>query len=472
MAKPPLHKETRATEEGASTTKPLVSSGETHFQSIVSECNRLAELNPPYVFEGEHGSSPVKHKPSSLDCSSAVSAVLQGAGYEVPTEDSTFFMNWGNPGPGKVTIWAGTDHVFLMFANKCFAWSCPGCENGWQPLDNYGPHEHPSNAGPYVARHPADLGGPAGEVVGSGSGATTIAGFPNISKAAAISSYLDIPGTFNEGESLALKGTRSLMNDQPLLPFVEQLCQGSLRNFQSMPNGNFYAFIPDFFGGLTGRQAYWEIHDIEILSGNISLNDDNLATHVYIVGDTNADQVINVVDKVQTSGCVTVLNAFMADFLTGINSPAISKEGKTQVSKSEQNQYDSRISKVPSLAEKGRALNFLQRYGARPFYEEAPMIRSHYFEMFVAYQKFCLLWSEQFEAQFEFTFMPELIPGGLVAFPDYGIQCYINEVQHTGSYSEGFRTIANLIAPSTFKNGRKNVQAGMIRAGIFNPEKV
>lgn len=288
----------------------------------------------------------------------------------------------------------------------------------------------------------------------------------SISKGAALAAFINLPGLLDNALSLSLKGERSLMNDKPLLPFVEQLCQGSLRNFMSMPNGNFYAFIPDYFGGLTGREAYWQIHDIEILSGEIQLSDDALATHVYVVGDTGTiDQTIDVFEKIQTTGVITVFNAFMADFLNGVNDPNVTEEGKPK-------KYSKEIQKVPSLAEKSKAIAFLEKYGARPYYEEAPMIRSHYFETFLAYQLFCLLWSKQFLTTFEFTFMPELFPGGLVQFPEHGIQCYIDEVQHSGDYEGGFSTRAALSAPTALSNGNSDINAGMIRADIFNPQTI
>ena len=100
------------------------------------------------------------------------------------------------------------------------------------------------------------------------------------------------------------------------------------------------------------------------------------------------------------------------------------------------------------------------------------MIRSHYFETFLAYQLFCLMWSKQFLTTFELTFMPELFPGGLVAFPEHGIQCYVDEVNHTGDYESGFRTLAALSAPAALKNGNQNVTQAMIRADLFNPAKL
>lgn len=324
-------------------------------------------------------------------------------------------------------------------------------------------------------------GGGGGAAGGSGDS-------ESIAKAAAISTYLQFPELMVSEESIALKGDRSLMNDQQLLPFVEQICQASLRNFQSMPNGNFFAFFPDYFGGLNHRTPYWEIHDIEIISGKIDLSDDALVTHEYVVGDTiNFDGQIDVPEMVASAGVVTVFNAFMADFLNGVSDPTLlqdnvpQKDGGTGMSKKDQKAakqdraaYNREIAALPTLAKKENAIAFLKKYGARPVLDEAPAVRTPFFEKFLAYQKFCLAWSRQFLTTFEFTFMPELFPGGLVAFPEHGIQCYIDEVSHECDYEGGFVTRANLSAPAAIRdsNGiargpRKYVHEGMIRGHLF-----
>lgn len=288
--------------------------------------------------------------------------------------------------------------------------------------------------------------------------------------AAAFSSYFQMPGIMEMSEAVTLTGKRSLLNDKPLFSFVEQVAAGSLRSFMSMPNGNFYAFYPDYFGGL-GRNPYWEIKDIEIMSGGIELSDDALATHVFVVGDTQPSGgplgygTIDWIDKINTAGVVNVLNAFAADFINGPPDPA------------KPNAYSSAGG---ALSDKGNAINFLKKYGARPITEEMPVIRSPIYETFVAYQRFCLLWSQQFKTTFEFTFMPELYPGGIVAFPEHGLQCYVDAVTHTGSYESGFRTVASLIAPSALKDGSGNavdskkswVHNGMIRAFSFNADNL
>jgi hypothetical protein len=298
---------------------------------------------------------------------------------------------------------------------------------------------------------------------GGGDAGPTGPTIGEIATAAAFSTFFQMPSLMEQQEAIALTGNRSLMNDKPLLPFIEQIAAGSLRNFMSMPNGNFYAFYPDYFGGL-GRHAYWKIKDIEIIDGRIDLSDDNLATHVFVVGDTSAVGgelgygTIDWIDRINSAGVVNVFNAFMADFLNETPSNTKAPSGFK-----------------PSLAKKADAVAFLQKYGARPYYEEAPAVRSPIYETFLAYQRFCLLWAAQFRTTFEFTYMPELFPGGLVELEEHGIQCYVEQVVHSGSYESGFRTVATLSAPSAVKDKNGNpvhpdkawVHAGMIRADIM-----
>lgn len=291
------------------------------------------------------------------------------------------------------------------------------------------------------------------EAEGEVGGSVSLASVEAAAKAAAFSTYLELPGIFDQAESYALRGQRSLMNDEPLLPFIEQLTKSSLRRFQSLPNGNFYAFYPDYFGGL-GKTPYWEIMDIEIMNGEIQLSDEALATHVYVVGDNSGyfDGVTEV-DKAGSAGVVTIFHAMMSNFIEGYKN-----EPKGDTPKESKKKRKEQAAKT-----KAEALNFLKKYGARPFYEEAPMVRSPYFEMFLAFQQFCLLWSKQFLTKFELTYMPELFPGGLVALPEHGLQLFIEEVSHEFDYESGFKTNVNFSAPASLKNGPVGLSDGMIR---------
>jgi murein DD-endopeptidase MepM/ murein hydrolase activator NlpD len=287
------------------------------------------------------------------------------------------------------------------------------------------------------------------------------------SKAGGILTTFNIGQGFDQAESLLLQGDKSLMNDQPLLPFVEELCKGSMRNFMSMPDGSFYAFHPDYFGSYSGK-PYWQINDIEVMEGGIQLSDDALATHIYVTGDwLGGGNAEDIALKLQTHGVVNILNAGAADFLN-IDPHAARTNNDDSKTKGKKGTKEADLE--PFLGDPDSAIEFLKRYGARPHVENPPFIRSHLFETFYAFQLFMLMWARQFLTTFTFTFMPELYPGGIVAFPEHGVQMYIDEVHHTFDYSSGFTTQANLSAPAAMPfadKGTAAISRGMVRGGVL-----
>jgi hypothetical protein len=289
---------------------------------------------------------------------------------------------------------------------------------------------------------------------GGGAGAAVPLGSLRDAVSTSFTGVLSFGGLFDGAGSQQLKGDKGMMNDVPLMPFIQQLAGASLRQIMSLPNGQFYAFYPDYFGSM-GKHAYWEISDVEVINGQIELSDDELTTHVFVVGDTasNPDGQIELHDKLSTGGVLTIFNAFAADFLNGPDSPNYANKPTFNGSRK-------------------KAIDFLQKYGPRIMYKEEPLIRAPVYEAFRAYQLFCLQWAKQFKATFELTFMPELYPGGIIEFSGHGLQCYVESVTHKGSYESGFTTVAKLIAPSAAPSDdgsavnpdRQWVHAGMIRA--------
>lgn len=88
---------------------------------MVAEADRLSRRRPQseYVYGGSHGITPTPRN-GPFDCSSAVSHLLQVAGFKNPTMSTVGFETWGKPGPGRwVTIhnkpYGDDTHVFLEF---------------------------------------------------------------------------------------------------------------------------------------------------------------------------------------------------------------------------------------------------------------------------------------------------------------------------------------------------------------------
>jgi hypothetical protein len=103
--------------------------------SIVGAADALDALHLPYNYGAGHV-TPARPTAGQdgpflgLDCSSAVSLVLQHAGFGLPTMTSTGFMGFGAPGPGTVTIYANPTHVWLDIAGRAFGTSGFARPNG------------------------------------------------------------------------------------------------------------------------------------------------------------------------------------------------------------------------------------------------------------------------------------------------------------------------------------------------------
>jgi Transglycosylase SLT domain len=88
-------------------------------EKIVAEADRLDALHLAYVAGGSHGASPTPPN-GPFDCSSAVSHLLQVAGFGNPTMDTTALIAWGDPGRGSfLTIhikpYGADAHTFIEF---------------------------------------------------------------------------------------------------------------------------------------------------------------------------------------------------------------------------------------------------------------------------------------------------------------------------------------------------------------------
>jgi hypothetical protein len=136
---------------------------------MIAEADRLSAIRPRtrYVYGGSHGESPTPAD-GPFDCSSAVSHLLQVAGFDNPTMDTIALLGWAEPGPGKwVSIYDkpyGADaHTFIKFmpgitpASKRFwgtsGFVAPGHGPGWIPESTFSA----SYLSGFQVLHPAGL---------------------------------------------------------------------------------------------------------------------------------------------------------------------------------------------------------------------------------------------------------------------------------------------------------------------------
>jgi hypothetical protein len=172
-----------------------------------------------------------------------------------------------------------------------------------------------------------------------------------------------------------------------------------------------------------------------------------------------------------SAGTITVYNAFLGNLVDTKPGASGKASSGTKSKKGNKNSPATTADSNPgsdlsgNVMKADEAAKFVERYGARPLVQNYPMVRSAIYEMLLAYQQFMMAWSTQFQTPFSFTFMPEVFPGGKVAFPNHGLQMYVEEVVHSWDYSEGgFTTTATLSAPSVYGTSNPDLPPNMIDA--------
>jgi hypothetical protein len=103
----------------------------------------------------------------------------------------------------------------------------------------------------------------------------------------------------------------------------------------------------------------------------------------------------------------------------------------------------------------GNPQAILNRFGARPNFQEIGVIMGPEAQFWYALFLFQLNWASMFTASVPTTFMPEAFPGMLMQLDD-GFQAYITQVVHAWDFTDGgpgFTTECAIMAPSDWKNG-------------------
>jgi len=250
-----------------------------------------------------------------------------------------------------------------------------------------------------------------------------------------------------------LGGRRALINDQPFLPWLQNLINASMRSFCSAPNGDFISWFPDYFG-LWGTAAVMNVQMIELQDFSVMWSDQQMVTHQFFIGNPSAttfDQGTAGLGISDPVGQISQYSLFAATSgIATMDYPEI---------------FEVIYGKAASPA---WTAAFLKRFGARPDVEQLPQIQQGAPEFFMALYLFMRRWAGMFTATIPLTFMPEIFPGMLLRIPDFGFQCYVTGVTHQGSYGQGgsFTTTVEVCAPSnTGSSDRSDLLALLPQGG-------
>lgn len=244
----------------------------------------------------------------------------------------------------------------------------------------------------------------------------------------------------------ALTGIRSLMNDSPLLPYIRDLMQSTMRSMCSAPNGDFIAWFPDYYG-IWGNATKYTIEPIEVMDFNVTWTDDFFVTHQFaLAGQYNKLDVDS--GNVQTPNYSTG-GADIRTQTVGVATIEVPSLMKALFNIDADEQFSERI---------------LQRFGARPDYQAADGIIGRTGEFFLALYLFMRQWVYQYNADIPTTFMPEVWPGMIIQMPDFDFQAYVVTVTHSFKFGQGggFQTLINIAAPARMPGKKGSVDHALI----------
>ncbi|MFF7198188.1 hypothetical protein ACFZAM_31330 [Streptomyces sp. NPDC008079] len=251
----------------------------------------------------------------------------------------------------------------------------------------------------------------------------------------------------------ALNGPRALLNDQPLLPYLKNIFNSTMRSFSSAPNGDLIAWYPDYYG-MWGTAAKMVVEPIEVQDFTVTWSDDYMVTHQFVVTSPVSGNLFDPSTGTVSSVAQSYLDQ-LAVFTTGvvtIDFPGV---------------WKALFGMDMTEAEAKTFATWIKtRFGARPDYQQLPGLVGPKAQMFAAIFLFMRQFAYQYSASVPLTFMPELFPGMVMQLPFANFQGYVTTVTHQFQFGEGggFSTSASIAAPARI-NGKGNKLLGLPVAG-------
>lgn len=264
--------------------------------------------------------------------------------------------------------------------------------------------------------------------------------------------------------SQSLTGIKSLMNDQPLLPYLKNLFSATMRSFCSAPNGDLIAWFPDYYG-LWNTAAKMVVQPIEVKDFNVDWDDSFFVTHQFVATTPQGGAGQNALNL--ATGQVSSLVGAALDPLVVAQNLSYTR-GIASIDVPAMMYALFKIN--PTTAQSQEFSKWIyQRFGARPDFQQIPNMVGPSAQFFASIYYFMRQWAYQYNADVPLTFMPELFPGMLLQIPAFSFQGYVNQVTHEFQFGdEGyFNTSVNISAPARLSDSGNaaDVLIGLPRAG-------
>lgn len=181
--------------KGLTKSKPVSKKVLTRFKAAQRAAKELEKAKLPYVWGGGHGDPASRPTGGGLDCSGAVSYVLNKMGALKGSLVSGEMGQALDPGPGAVTVFYNAGHTFMRIGNRYFGTSRSNPAGGAGFIDN------PGDLSSYSVGHVPGLGKKVAVALGV---PLTGGGFPGMSLSSSGTS-----ATISEGTTQSKPGFSS-----------------------------------------------------------------------------------------------------------------------------------------------------------------------------------------------------------------------------------------------------------------------
>lgn len=240
-----------------------------------------------------------------------------------------------------------------------------------------------------------------------------------------LTGYMSLP----PGGLETIEGVFQLAVQERLLKHIFEAAKFGMYVCNTDGTGRFIARWADYFGEEPDAKGnsgpHFSVEDIEIINGSVQVNDQNMVTHQFVIGDSTQDGSIdwrdwwtaNYYDESgipQGDGFGIAVTAFNSERLGILNESEWTAE------------------------------EFIKRFGYRPSVEQELLISNVAQAQYYSEYLFRTKWANCVTGSLQTTFLPEVRPMMVIKIPSWRMQFYVQSVTHT--FGTKFGSSFSLIA--------------------------
>lgn len=231
----------------------------------------------------------------------------------------------------------------------------------------------------------------------------------------------------------------NLYDNESVLGYIKQLCNGSMRSYTSLPDGSLGAFVPDYFGFFQQAGAQDNlitIDDIDLVDYSVSLDKSSYVSHCYALSNEQTQNVYDI--------------GSMSD--NSLSTAIRLMESSGTVSFQKQPKELSKLINIQLAGFQQSAEGFnnlMNKWGVSVIKPQASFLVSHVMTTIFSVYSLCKAWAKVFNTKLTLDFRPDIFPGMRLKIPALdNMTVFVNSVTHSWNSTTGGSTTVDTIASS------------------------